>query len=79
MKIICNSEGNTEYEYLIVCPRCYSVLLADAKDIRFYAIKSVNINFDAHRYFCPCCKKDIDHHVINSTPFLYYPKGTYKV
>ncbi len=78
MKIIHKFEGKIEYEYLIECPQCHSVLLADAKDIRFYAIRSINIGYDAHRYYCPCCEKDIEHYVIGSTPILCYPKGTYK-
>ncbi len=78
MKIVYNSEGNIEYEYLIVCPQCYSVLLAEAKDIRFYAVQSICISQNIHRYYCPCCKKDVNHRIID-TPFLCYPKGTYKV
>ena len=79
MKIVHRSEGKTEYEYLIECPQCHSTLLANDKDIRFYAVKSIDIAFNAHRYYCPCCEKDIDHHVIGSTPIICYPKGIFKV
>jgi DNA-directed RNA polymerase subunit RPC12/RpoP len=77
MKIIHKFEGKPETDeigYLIECPRCRSLLLADTKDIRFYVVRSIDIRFDAHRYYCPACEKDIDHHVIGSTLIACYPK-----
>ena len=82
MKIIHKFKGKTEYTdelgYLIECPQCYSILLADVNDIRFYVVRSIDIRFDAHRYYCPVCEEDINHHVIGSTSIVCYPKKIFK-